>query len=241
MKAFLLSAGLGSRLRPITDTIPKCLVQIAGHPMLDWWGKLLKENNIQEALVNTHYLHMKVHNYIEDFNERETDITFIEFYEPNLLGSGGTVRENWAFVEGDTDFLICYADNLCNVKLRELIAFHQEKKGLLTMALFRTEVPEQCGIAQMDDGGRIIEFMEKPQFPKGNLANAGIYVVNKRIFNVFPKKKYVDFGKDVLPILVGQMYGFEINDYLIDIGTMINYRKAKREWKYDYYKDSLSC
>lgn len=241
MKAFLLSAGLGSRLRPITDTTPKCLVQIAGHPMLDWWGKLLKENGIREVLVNTHYLHIKVHDYIKDFNERQTGITFTEFYEPSLLGSGGTVRENRAFVKDETDFLICYADNLCNVKLKNLIAFHQEKKGLLTMALFRTERPEQCGIAQIDDSGKIIGFIEKPQFPKSNLANAGIYVVNRKIFDVLPNERYVDFGKDVLPMLVGQMYGLEINDYLIDIGTMSNYKKAKREWKYDYYEDSLSC
>lgn len=240
MKAFLLSAGLGSRLKPITNTIPKCLVQIAGHPMLDWWGKLLKENGVQEVLVNTHYLHKKVHEYIQEFNERETDIKFIEFYEPDLLGSGGTIRENKEFVKNEPNFLICYADNLCNVNLKNLIEFHLQKKGLLTMALFRTDSPEQCGIAEMNNEGEIVEFIEKPQFPKGNLANAGLYVVNSQIFSFFPEEGFTDFGKDILPGLIGQMYGWEINDYLIDIGTMSNYEKAKREWNYDYNKDTLS-
>lgn len=241
MKAFLLAAGIGSRLKPITDTVPKCLVEIAGHPMLDWWGKLFKENYIQEVLVNTHYLHGKVHDYIETFNKKELGITFTEFYEPNLLGSGGTVRDNLGFIEDDMDFMICYADNLCNIKLRDLISFHRMKKGLLTMALFRTEIPEQCGIVQVDGDGKIIEFIEKPQFPKGNLANAGIYVVNREIFSIISKEEYVDFGKDVLPKLVGRMYGWETNDYLIDIGTIDNYKRAEREWNYDYNQDTLSC
>lgn len=241
MKAFLLSAGLGSRLRPITNTIPKCLVRIAGYPMLDWWGKLLKENGIQEVLINTHYLHEKVHEYIQEFNQRDQDIKFVEFYEPDLLGSAGTVRDNKEFVKNETDFLICYADNLCNVKLKELISFHQKKKGLLTMALFRSDTPEQCGIAETNDSGEIIKFIEKPEFPHGNLANAGLYVASSGIYDFFPKEGFADFGKDILPKIIGQLYGWEINDYLIDIGTMSNYEKAKREWNYDYNKDTLSC
>lgn len=239
MKAFLLAAGIGSRLRPITDTIPKCLVEIAEHPMLDWWAKLLKENGVTEVLINTHYLHEKVHAYIQEFNKKQSDITFVEFYEQELLGSGGTVKANRGFVENEEDFLICYADNLCDIKLSELICFHQNKKSPLTMALFRTNLPKQCGIAQLDSAGRIIEFVEKPEFPKSDLANAGIYVANKEIFKYFPEEKFIDFGKDVLPRLVGKMHGWETSDYLIDIGTMENYERAKKEWHYDYYKDTF--
>ncbi len=240
MKAYLLAAGFGSRLRPITDTIPKCLVEIGGHPMLDWWAKLLRENGVTEILVNTHYLHEQVHNYIETFNNKSSDIVFKELYEEELLGSGGTVCANQGFIAEDTDFLICYADNLCNVNLRELIAFHRQKQGILTMALFRTNHPKQCGIAELDEQSRIIEFIEKPENPKSNLANAGIYVANRKIFDYFPQKDFIDFGKDVLPILIGKMYGWETKDYLIDIGTMDNYEKAKKEWNYDYYKDTLT-
>lgn len=241
MKAFLLAAGFGSRLRPITDKIPKCLVEIAGHPMLDWWAKLLRENGVEEILVNTHYLHEQVHEYIEEFNKKNAGIVFKEFYEEKLLGSGGTVRDNQVFVGNDEEFLICYADNLCNLKIRDLVSFHQEKKGLLTMALFRTNFPEQCGIAKLDENGTITEFVEKPGVPQSNLANAGIYVANQRIFEYFPKEGFVDFGRDVLPALTQKMYGWETKDYLIDIGTMENYEKAKREWNYDYNKDTLTC
>lgn len=240
MKAFLLAAGLGSRLSPITDTIPKCLVEIAGHPMLDWWAKLLEENGIREVLINTHYLHEQVHDYIEKFNKKNQDISFIEFYEEKLLGSGGTVRENKDFIGNEKEFCICYADNLCNVKLRDMIAYHRKHKGLLTMALFRTNIPKQCGIAKVNKDGKIIEFTEKPECPESNLANAGIYVADRRILEYFPEGEIVDFGKDILPRLTGLMYGWEINDYLIDIGTINNYKRAKEEWKYDYNKDSLT-
>lgn len=239
MKAFLLAAGLGSRLRPITDKIPKCMIEIGGYPMLDWWAKLFKENGVKEVLINTHYLHEQVHDYIENFNKKNKSIKFVEFYEEELLGSGGTIRANLNFIENNDPFLICYADNLCNVNLCKLIAYHKMKKGILTMALFRTDKPGQCGIAAVDAEGKIIHFEEKPKFPKSNLANAGIYVANKELANYFPENGFLDMGKDVLPLL-DNMYGFEINDYLIDIGTIDNYERAKREWKYDYYKDSLT-
>lgn len=240
MRAFLLAAGLGTRLKPITDTIPKCLVEVAGHPMLDWWAKLFQENNVDRVLVNTHYLADKVHKYIQSFNKKSKRVKFIESYEPVLPGSGGTVKLNEAFVADQEDFLICYADNLTNINLKEFINFHKSNKAILTMALFRANNPEQCGVAVVDKDNRITEFVEKPAIPKTNLANAGIYVAGKDIFNYFPDAGFIDFGRDILPKLAGKMYGYKINDYLIDIGTMENYKKAQVEWKYDYYKDSLT-
>lgn len=239
MKAYLLAAGLGSRLKPITDTIPKCLVPINGHPMLDWWAKLFVESGVTEVLINTHYLADKVHAYIEDYNSKNTGLRFIETYEEKLIGSGGTVYSNRDFVKGEEDFLICYADNLTDIHLKELMAYHKEKKAVLTMALFHTNVPKQCGIAALNNDGLITEFVEKPENPASNLANAGIYVASQDVFKEFPDAEFSDIGKDVLPKLTGRMYGWEIPQYLIDIGTHANYEKAQNDWKYDYYKDSL--
>ena len=107
------------------------------------------------------------------------------------------------------------------------------------MALFRTNTPEQCGIAKLDDAGKIVSFVEKPKRPESNLANAGIYVVDKKIFNYIPNKAMVDFGKDVLPLLIGKMYGYEINDYLVDIGTMESYQRAQGEWQNDNNQNAV--
>ncbi len=239
MKAFLLAAGFGTRLRPITDTIPKCLVPIKGHPLLAWWLQLLQKHGVTEVLINTHYLPEPVRSFIKTYNAKQTGLTVFEAYEPELLGSGGTIRANRDFVKGEKDFLICYADNLTDADLTSFRRLHEMRGSLLTMALFHTNVPEQCGIAELNAEGRIVEFVEKPKRPKTDLANAGMYIADGRIFDYLePDKTPLDFGKDVLPKLVGQMYGWNTEGYLIDIGTMENYKRANEEWVHDYNEDS---
>jgi len=230
MKAFLLAAGYGTRLKPITDKMPKCLLPINGRPLMEWWILLLEKHGVQEVLINTHYLQEQVREYIEAHNRKSSQIRLIEYHEPILLGSAGTVAANREFIASEESFFICYADNLTNINLTALYNFHMKKEGVLSMALFRSSKPEQCGIAKMDYEGRIVDFVEKPVSPKSDLANAGIYVADNKIFKYLPKKSFADFGKDVLPILVGEMYGWETQGYLIDIGTHDNYTKAQEEW-----------
>ena len=231
MKAFLLAAGLGTRLRPITNVFPKCMVPIDGRPLIDWWMQLFAKHNIDEVLVNTHYLPDPVRDYIEVHNRKKERPYIVESYEEKLLGSGGTVRTNIDFVKNEKEFLICYADNLTNLNLTELLQIHRKHNGILTMALFHTNKPKQCGIAVLDEKNCIVEFVEKPALPKGDLANAGVYAVSSDVFSYIPNQPVSDFGKDVLPLLVGRMYGYKIRDYLLDIGTLDNYKKAQEEWK----------
>lgn len=232
MKAFLLAAGYGTRLKPITDTLPKCLVPISGRPLLGWWLNLLKRHHIDEVLINTHYLSGQVEKYIASLNEEDMKIHLI--YEPELLGSGGTVKNNIDFIQDERDFLICYADNLTCVDITQLISFHRSHAGILTMGLFYADNPSQCGIAVMDKEQVITEFVEKPAEPKSNLANAGIYVASRDIIRCFPDRPVFDFGHDVLPLLVNDMRGHLIKEYLLDIGTLDNYQKANKEWQNDY-------
>jgi mannose-1-phosphate guanylyltransferase len=229
MKAFLLAAGFGTRLKPLTDLTPKCLLPIDGKPLLYWWFQLLERHRVAEVLINTHYLYEPVREYINYYN-KTGNLLVHEFYEPILLGSGGTVAANKSFVANEDSFLICYADNLTDVNLSAMTEFHNSHDGLLTMVLFRANNPRQCGIAEADKNGKIVEFTEKPQNPKSNLANAGIYVTRKEIFDYFPKREFIDFGNDMLPQLIGQMYGWEMQDYLIDIGTLENYQRAQFDW-----------
>ena len=235
MKAYLLAAGYGTRLRPLTNTIPKCMVNIKGRPLLSWWMKLFEDHNITDVLINTHYLRNQVSDFIKAYNTNHNSIKLHEAYEQELQGSGGTVINNKDFVHGEDCFLICYADNITNANLTAMINANRNTSGILTMGLFHTNNPSGCGIATLDEDSRIIEFVEKPEKPRSNLANAGIYVANNRLFDYIPKpskeRPLVDFGKDVLPNLVGQMYGFEIKDYLLDIGTPQNYQKAQEEWQ----------
>lgn len=241
MKAFLLAAGYGTRLKPLTDTIPKCMVPIHGLPLLGWWFELFKKHGVTDVMVNTHYLPGPVREYMQEYNCLRTGLTAYETYELELLGSGGTIQKNQDFVENEKNFLICYADNLTDADLSEFYNFHESHDGILSMALFHTNLPEQCGIAKLDEKSKIVDFVEKPKCPASNLANAGMYIADKRIFKYFDKgKSILDIGNDVLPKLVGKMYGWYTNGYLIDIGTPDNYKKAKEEWKYDYNKNTPS-
>jgi mannose-1-phosphate guanylyltransferase len=227
MKAFLLAAGLGTRLRPLTDDLPKCLVPVAGKPLLAWWIELMESSGIDEVLINLHYLPEKVESFLK---EQDTKIRFRIFYEEKLLGSAGTIRLNRDFICREREFFIIYADNLTNYKLNDFLAFHRRQKSFFSMALFHSENPQACGIAEMDDQKTIISFEEKPQQPKTNLANAGLYISGPSVLDMIPDRETADIGFDLLPLLSGKMKGWVSDDYLIDIGTLENLQKAGEEW-----------
>ena len=217
-KALLLAGGLGTRLRPLTDHTPKCLVPIAGRPLLDYWFDAFAAADIIDVLINTHHLPEKVRAYIQDKNTAGL-FRSTEAYEPQLLGSAGTLHANRNFVSDGDTALIVYADNLSNVDLRRFLKFHHLHGDPMTMLLFRAPNPEKCGIAQLDSNNRIVEFVEKPKAPSGNLANAGIYALTSRAFHEMADMKRFDLGFDVLPSFVGRMRGWVWDGYHRDIGT----------------------
>jgi len=237
MKAFLLAAGKGTRLKPYTDSIPKCLIPIHGKPLLEIWLDHLREQNIQEVLINTHHHAHLVNAFVRSYSHHR-DIHIVLSDEPELLGSAGTIQYCRDFVDSEDDFMIFYADNLTNVNLKQFAAFHQRcrgKKGILTMGLFHSPNPASCGIAELDSDQKIVAFSEKPEKPQSNLANAGIYMASQEIFECFPKPPQkpgavLDFGHHILPLLAGRMYGYPITEYLRDIGTIESYQQALTEW-----------
>jgi len=238
MKAFLLAAGQGTRLRPYTDSLPKCLIPIHGKPLLEIWIDLLKAHGIDRVLINTHHHAEQVEQAVARLSVRKAvDITTV--FEPVLLGSGGTILENRDFIGGGEDFLIAYADNLTDINLSAMAAFHNAQKvngKVLTMGLFRTPTPVACGIATLDSNHTITGFKEKPKNPESDLANAGIYMATYTILKKCReiqrqvREKVFDFGFHVLPRLVGRMSGYEIKEYLTDIGTVSSYQRALEQW-----------
>lgn len=228
MKAFLLTAGLGTRLLPITNTTPKCLVDIAGKPLIHWWFNTMEAAGIKEVLINLHHLPDQVMDFV---NSLTTPIKVTYFFEASLLGSAGTLRANYDFVKEEDCFFIIYADNLTSIPLKDLYQFHLGQSHPFTMALFTTRTPSSCGIAALDDHKTIIDFVEKPTNPISNLANAGIYLAHPSIIKMIPDDKMpADIGFDLLPLLVNKMSGWKTSDYLIDIGTHENLAKARLEW-----------
>ncbi len=221
MKAFLLAAGLGTRLRPITNTIPKCLVPVAGKPMLYYWFNLFRKYGITEVLINLNHFPDQVKEYIQN-NIIDIKVTLVN--EETLLGSYGTLLHNQKFVEKEENFFIFYGDTLTNVNLDTMMQVHKQSLKPFTIGLFRSNNPSSCGIVTLDSSGSVVDFEEKPNAPKSDLANAGIYIMNTKLFDKIQldNKKLLDIGFDLLPKLINQMQGFEIKDFVLDMGTPIN-------------------
>jgi mannose-1-phosphate guanylyltransferase len=176
------------------------------------------------VLINTHHLASK----IQDFAANWTASPRIRLtFEPKLLGSAGTLRENWDFVDGEEDFLVCYADNLTDIDLGRFVQFHRSRHALVTMALFLSDRPAECGIVTLAEDGRILSFEEKPAKPKSCLANGGIYVMRSDIRARLPGKPVSDISFDLLPRCVGEMYGFLYEGTLMDIGNPSRYALAQ--------------
>lgn len=227
MKAFLLAAGVGSRLRPITDTVPKCMVTIDRQPLLDIWLDAFDRAGIDEVLVNLHYLPDVVRQHIAD---RAGPPIVRTVFEPELLGSAGTLVANREWVDGDESFLACYADNLTNFDLRSLIQAHRQHGAVATLTVFRSERPWAGGVVEVDAVGRVIGFVEKPANPVSDLTNAGMYAFHPSVLDEINGGPPKDIGFDLLPRLVGRARTVLVESYFRDIGTAEAYWRAREEW-----------
>jgi len=228
MRAFLLAAGQGTRLRPITDTTPKCLVEVDGRPLLDIWLDAFAKAGIQEVLVNTHHLAGCVTAHVA---ERTSPPVVRLSHEPVLLGSAGTLLANRDFVADDDMFLVVNADNLTDFDLGVLIDAHRADTTIATLTVFRAPRPSECGIVDVVDG-RVVGFAEKPAEPRSDLANAGIYAFHPKVLDEIPEPLPRDIGFDLLPRLVGRARALAIDDcYFLDIGTPAALERARDEWE----------
>ncbi|MFB9887599.1 nucleotidyltransferase family protein [Balneatrix alpica] len=228
MKALLLAAGLGTRLRPLTDQVPKCMVDIGGQPLLDYWFRLLSKAGVKDVLVNLHYLPEVVRPYLAS---QPYGICPEQAWEPKLLGTGGTLQANLGFWRGQ-DTLLAHADNLCLCDFQAFFAAHQARPAdcLMTMMLFRTPTPESCGIVEVEQG-RVVAFHEKVANPPSNLANAAVYCLAPEFADWlqqhFATVEALDISTQVIPALMGRIAVWENPGYLRDIGNPSSYAQAQ--------------
>ncbi len=227
MKAFLLAAGVGSRLRPVTDTVPKCMVPIDGRPMLGIWLDALDSAGVDEVLVNLHYLPHVVRQYL---GERAGPPIVRTVFEPELLGSAGTLAANRAWAGTDDMFLACYADNLTDYDLRSLIQAHKEHGAVATLTVFHSERPSSGGVVELDGSGTVTGFTEKPGNPVSDLINAGMYAFHPGVLDEIGGPPPRDIGYHLLPRLVGRARAVPVDGYFRDIGTVAAYQRAQVEW-----------
>jgi mannose-1-phosphate guanylyltransferase len=227
MKAFLLAAGHGTRLRPLTDSVPKCLVPIQGIPLLEIWLEVCRRAAIDEVLVNLHAhadaVRSRLHQHANGMR-----VQLVE--EPALLGSAGTLLANRLWVADEECFWILYADVLTNVDLNRMLAFHRSRAATATIGVYQVSDPSRCGVVTFDADYVVREFEEKPSRPKSNWAFTGLMVASPQLFDAIPDKSPVDLGFDVLPRLSGHIAAYPVHEYLLDIGTLDNYYLAQSTW-----------
>jgi mannose-1-phosphate guanylyltransferase len=231
MRALLLAAGTGSRLRPLTDTIPKCLVEVANRPLLGYWLDLVFEGGVERALVNTHWLAEQVRAHVAASPWRSRiDLVF----EDELLGTGGSVLANRDWF-GATPFLVAHADNLTDFDVAGLIAAHQRRPpgSVMTMLAFRTDDPSSCGILELDGQNQVVAFHEKVKDPPGNLANGAVYIFEPDVIDDIASlgKGIVDLSTEVIPGYLGRIFCVETKGYHRDIGTAESLRRARAEFE----------
>ena len=226
MRAILLAAGRGTRLQPLTDTIPKCLVSIKGKPLLEIWLERLSEAGIGPFLINTHYLAEQVEALVAASPHRQ-QVTLV--HEAELLGTAGTLLANLDYFEGE-DGLLIHADNYCLADFRAFVHAHEHRptECVMTMMTFRTADPSSCGIVELDQHGVVMGFHEKVESPPGNLANGAVYVLSAELLERLGANLggVKDFSTDILHRLLGQILTHETAEVFYDVGTPEAYAAA---------------
>ena len=233
MRVLLLAAGLGTRLKPITNHTPKCLLQIDNKPLLEYWFAMLVNAGVFPILVNLHYHSEMVLDYIQNSPYRKFVSTVLENH---LLGTGGTLLSNRGFFghEPDEPLMLVHADNLSVFDVKEFIRAHQNRppECEITMMTFTTPTPHSCGIIERDERGCVRAFHEKVANPPGSMANGAVYILEPSVFDYLESlnKEFIDFSTDVIPNYIGRICTFHNHVYHRDIGTVESYEAACREY-----------
>lgn len=232
IKALLLAAGFGTRLRPLTNKIPKCLIKINNQPILARWLNKLNEIGCKSCIVNTHYLSKKVNKFIKSIHYENMEINLI--YEENLLGTAGTLLKNLSFFKGKIGILL-YVDNVTDFNLNELLEAHKNrnKNCILTMLTFNSKKPQFCGIVEKNKDNVMIDFFEKIKDPPNNCANGAIFIFEDDFINWIEKipAKITDFSIDILPRLKKRVQTYHTNKVYLDIGTPESLKEAQLLFK----------
>jgi NDP-sugar pyrophosphorylase family protein len=212
LKAFVLAAGAGTRLRPLTDTAPKPMVPIAGRPILEHNLRRLAEQGVSEVVMNLHHLPDVIREHFGDGSRLGLSIRYS--YEPELLGTAGALRP-WKHVFTEP-FLLLYGDNLNGCDFRQLAAFHRARGAFATVALFWREDTSQSGIAETDDEGRVRRFLEKPPPDQAfsKWVNAGALFLEPAAVDLIPPAGAPDFSRELLPKWIAEgraVYGYRMS------------------------------
>ncbi|MEX0619999.1 MAG: NDP-sugar synthase [Solirubrobacterales bacterium] len=233
MKAMVLAAGLGTRLRPVTYSVPKPMVPVLNRPVMEHIIGLLRSHGFDQVIANLHWFPETIRDHFGDGSDFGIELSYS--FEDALLGTAGGVRNASNFFEGG--FLVISGDALTDIDLTAMREFHESHDGIATLATSKVSDTSQFGVVITDEAGRIQGFQEKPDPAEAlsDLANCGIYMFNPEIFDFFPgpgesalaspddPEGFADWAMDVFPALLESgtpFYSHEVNAYWNDVGTI---------------------
>jgi NDP-sugar pyrophosphorylase family protein len=228
----ILAGGLSTRLYPLTKQVPKPLVPVALEPNTVHLIRYLQSYGYNEIAINVHYLADAIVAALGDGSRYGVKLEYV--HEKELLGSAGAVKQMESFF-GNQTFVVVGCDDLTNLRLDELVAFHRQRRAIATIGLVEFENVSQLGVVVTGENGKVVDFQEKPApgTERSHWVNTGIYVFEPGIFHHIPSSEFYDFGKQVFPelqIAGAEFYGFAAPDaYWCDIGTPHEYRRATRD------------
>jgi len=228
MKALLLAGGYGTRLRPLTDFLPKCLMPIKGYPLLEYWLQNVNDLDLEGVLINLHYLSEQVESYIENSTYKESVKTT---FEKELLGTAGTLKRHMDYFYGETT-LVIHADNFCISNLAKFIEYHYNQRPtetVMTMMTFKTDDPKNCGIVETNKDGVVLNFHEKVKNPPSNNANAAVYLIENEVLDFIRNinSETIDFSTEVISHFLGKIAVWSNEGVHVDIGTLENLKKVQ--------------
>ena len=225
--ALILAGGKGTRMKPITDEIPKPLIPLQGKPILQHTIELLKKYGIDHIIISLGYKGEKIREHFGDGLRYGVKINYVN--EKEALGTAGPLRLAKKFIKGT--FVLCNSDELKNIDLHDMYLFHREQNSMATIALTTVSNPSDYGVARLQ-GGKILEFLEKPKNPPSKLINAGLYILEPEVLDIVPEG-YAMMENDVFPKIakLERLYGYSFSGQWFDTGSMERYAIALKEWK----------
>lgn len=230
-KALILAAGLGTRLRPITETLPKAMIPVLNRPIMEYTLALCLNYGLKEVIINLHYFPELITSY---FGQQYHGLTLQYSYEKELLENAGAVANVKNFFNQEELFLVIASDNIADFDLTAMTDFHKQKKALATIATTTALDPSKYGIAAIDNHQRITLFQEKPrpEEAKGDQVATCCYLFSSEIFDFIPPGQSVHFGKQIFPQLLQAqkpLYAFKHHGYWNDVGNPTNYYETVRD------------
>lgn len=234
MKAVIMAGGKGTRLMPLTKDMPKPMIKLIDKPVMEYIIELLKKHGITEIAVTLGYMPEAIISYFGNGEAWGVNLTY--FIEDAPLGTAGSVKSARNFLSDD--FLVISGDCYTEIDLSKAIYFHKLKRSPFTIISQPHPYPVGLGILETDINHKLTAFIEKPEDIRPALINTGIYIINKEIINKIPDGFY-DFGKQLIPRLIGEAYACTDYSYWSDIGTLVSYYETNARLAKEMAKEEV--